>query len=83
MSKIIVEVFVPAADCRYDVLLSPDIRTDQASQLIAAAIEKQTGGMFLSSSDSVLCERNNGTILDINRSLADQEIENGSQLMLI
>ena len=83
MEKALVEIFLPAANASYDVYVPLTVKMHEVLLLVSSVITDLAGGKFKATDDSVLCERDCGRILDINSSVVELGIQNGSQLMLI
>lgn len=83
MNKIMVEIFVPIAEKKYDILLPTNIDLYTALNLIGKAITDISEGLFIMDTQTVLCSKEDGVILDINLSVYESGIKNGSKLILI
>lgn len=83
MNKVLVEVVLPAAEMKFDVYIPLDIKVYDARLMIAELLSNLSDGKFKATNDTVLCNANTGDIFDINMFVAETEIKNGSQLMLI
>lgn len=83
MDKVLVEIFVPAENKRYDTYLPRASRISEITLLVSAAFSDLSKGKFIPGGDAVLCDAATGNILDINLSVAELGIKNGSKLMLI
>lgn len=83
MDKILVDIYIPVIDKNYDVYLPLTSKIYELEVLIAKAIKDISGGYFVSAQDTVLCDRVTGNILDINKSVSELSLHNGSKLMLI
>lgn len=83
MEKILIEVFVPAIEKTFDVYIPPTLKMHEVEMLLSSAISELSSGYFAKSPDTVLCERKNGIIIDINKSASELGLQNGSNLMLI
>ncbi|MEH7009620.1 methyltransferase [Neobacillus niacini] len=83
MDKILVEVFIPAANQTYDVFLPLKTKVHEVVFLLANTMTELSQGYFTGSDDSILCNRNTGTILNINSSAEELGLLNGAKLMLI
>ena len=81
--KALVEIFVPAAAETFDVYIPLACKIGQILPLAAAALSDLSQGKFLADQDTVLCDRNTGSILDVDMEAAELGIHNGSRLMLI
>jgi hypothetical protein len=83
MRKALVEVTVPAAAKKYDVYIPLESRMSEVKTLISGVLSDLSDGKFKADDSSVLCNAENGIILNINMTVADLGIRNGSKLMLI
>ncbi|GMK42100.1 hypothetical protein PCCS19_51590 [Paenibacillus sp. CCS19] len=83
LNKALVEIVLPAAGTTYDVFLPLDSRMSEVVMLVAALLSDLSDGKFKARPDAMLCDAHSGTILDINRSVAELGIKNGSRLLLI
>jgi hypothetical protein len=83
MEKILVEVFVPSIEKTFDVYIPQNLKMFEIEILLSTSIAELSSGYFAKSNDTVLCDRKNGIILDINKSALELGLQNGSTLMLI
>lgn len=83
MNHIIIEVYLSAAKKSYDIRVPRCGMMWEVTKLVAEALEELSNGLYKASEDSVLCDRETGTIFNINYSIEELGITNGSQLMLI
>ncbi len=83
MDKYLIEVYLPYTGKSYDIRISSDITIADAINLISVALEKVTGGVYRSTKDAVLCDREKRQILDVNKTADELNLKNGSQLILI
>lgn len=83
MDKYLIEVYLPYTGKSYDIRISSDITIADAINLISVALEKVTGGVYRSTKDAVLCDREKRQILDVNKTADELNLKSGSQLILI
>lgn len=83
MDKILVEVYLPAANKSYDVYIPLKTKFYEVILLLEGTFTEISGGYFSAKENSVLCHRETGTILNINMSAEEVGLKNGSRLMLI
>ena len=83
MEKILVEVYVPSLLKSYDIFIPSASQLGNVLELIKKAVYEITDGMFIPVENTLLCGFESGKILDINKSVGELEICNGSKLMLI
>lgn len=82
-NKVLVEVSVPAATAKFDVFIPIDCVMGDVLKLLSSTLSELTAGKYKAISDAVICELTTGKILDVNMVVADLNIKNGTQLMLI
>lgn len=83
MDKVLVEVYVPVLDCTYDVFIPLQIPMYEVLELIKKAVYEMSDGRFVADENTAICHRKDGTIININLSVYELGINNGSRLMLI
>lgn len=83
MDKVLVEIFVPVLDRSFDMFIPKSSSMAQVLELIKKAVKEMSDGRFVANENTALCHREDGTIININLSVAELEIRNGSKLMLI
>lgn len=83
MNKILVEIFVPAADKRFDVYIPPESRISEILLLTSKLLSELSDGKYKATDETVLCDEKSGKVLDVNMTAFELEIKNGLGLMLI
>lgn len=83
MDKVLVEVYVPVLDRSFDIFIPLRSPMFEVLELIKKAIKEMSDGRFIANENTAICHRENGTIININLSVYELEIRNGSKLMLI
>jgi hypothetical protein len=83
MDKVLVEVYVPASEKSFDVFLPLESKLYEVVYLLNNTISELTQGEFSSTGDAILCDRHTGQILNINLTVEENGIINGTKLMLI
>ena len=81
--KILVEVYVPAAEESFDVYIPLESKMSQVTDLVSKAMSDLLYGKYIACNDAVLCESKTGHIYDINTVVAELGLKNGSRLLLI
>ena len=82
MDKILVNIFVPIINSSYDMFIPVSLKVYTVLELIKKSVAEMSDGRFIAN-ENVLCFRGDGSIIDINLSVLETEIKNGSRLMLI
>ena len=83
MKRFLVEIYLPVSDFCYDVSIPSNSKIHEVIDLLGKPLSDLSGGMYIATADSVICTRENGEALDINLSVEEAGIKNGSKLMLI
>ncbi|MCD8098793.1 MAG: hypothetical protein LUE31_12410 [Lachnospiraceae bacterium] len=83
MNKVMVKLCIPVTGESYDLLLPRTLSVSQATKLIASFFVGMTGGAYIPDEDAVLCSMEDGNIYNVNSSVEDLHLQNGSRLMLI
>lgn len=83
MDKILVEIFLPAANKSFEIYIPLDIKIHELTFLLEKTVSELSNGLFISNDDSVICERSTGNILNVNMSVKELDLKNGSKLMLL
>ncbi len=83
MDKVLVEVFVPLLDRSFDMFLPAASPMYEVLELMEKAVTEMSDGRFIATDNTTLCYREDGAILNINLSVYELEIHNGTKLMLI
>jgi len=83
MSKVLVEVSLPAAEKSFDIFVPSCSKMYEVNTLICTALNELSDGKFIGSESSILCDAESGNIFSVNMTVAELGIKNGSKLMLI
>lgn len=83
MDKVLVEIFVPAANHSYDVFIPQTSKMSEIVTLVAKSLSSLSGGKYKSDESAILCDAETGNIFNINLSVYELKIKNGSKLILI
>ncbi len=83
MDKVLVEVYVPVLEKSYDFFIPLQSQMSEVLELIKKGITELTDGDYVSNENTFLCHRDSGAIININKSVFELGIKNGSRLMLI
>jgi hypothetical protein len=83
MTKVLVEVSIPAASVVVDVLIPYECPLYFVSELLKSLFENAASRGFQPDATTLLCLAETGDILDLGKSAEDSGIKNASRLMLI
>ena len=83
MDEKIVEMYLPESCKTYDLKIPYNAKIYTLTNMLAKAMTELSEGEFKDNGNSVLVDRDTGNIFDINFSVYELGLENGSKLMLI
>ncbi|MEO2076657.1 MAG: EsaB/YukD family protein [Bacillus sp. (in: firmicutes)] len=84
MNKVLVEIFLPAANTSFDVYLPLESRMSEVLVLVSTLLSDLAAGKYKATAgNAVLCDASTGIIFNINMTVSELGIQNGSKLMLI
>lgn len=83
MNKVIVNVYVPIINISYDIFIPVQSQLFEVTDLIKKAVFELSEGRFVPTPDTVISLKASGEILDINSTVFELGIGNGTKLMLI
>lgn len=83
MDKVLVEISVPVVGKTFDVFIPQTSKMSEIISLVSKSVSDLSGGKFKSDESTIICDADSGQIFNINLSIYELEIKNGSKLMLI
>ena len=83
MSKVLVKLYVPALEAKYDMWIPLDINIDRVTKLLIDSINEINDGIYRPVEFPMLYNKSSGKIFNINLSVEENNIVNGSELILI
>jgi len=83
MNKILVTVYVPAVMRTFEVYIPVRSKLYEIKQLMEKAILEITDGSFQPNANNIICARETGIIYNINLTVEQIGLKNGSQLMIV
>lgn len=83
MNTLLIEVFLPASGSRFDVRIPAAMNTLQAANLTAAALSSLSSGTYRSSHNSIFAWEGSGKLLNTGNSMEEENVQNGSKLLLV
>lgn len=83
MKKLLLEIYLPAAQRAFDVLVPPNLTLGQIATLAAKSLSELSGGLYRTNGGGILFDRKSGAMLDIDMTAQRAGIGNGAKLMLI
>lgn len=83
MNKVIVSVYVPILNKSFDIFIPTQSQLFEVTALIKRAVSELSEGQFMPSRETVIALKTSGEILDVNSTVSELGIGNGTRLMLI
>lgn len=83
MNKILVEILVPKIESNYEILIPINKKVFNVIKLVSKAVNELSYGGFPVDGEFILINYRTGEVLDINKSIKESEITDGSKLILI
>jgi len=83
VSKILVEVRVPAAERRRDVFIPYERPVCEITELVKGVFSEEAAQGFEPDAETLLCDAESGQVFDVNRTPEELGLSNGARLLLI
>lgn len=82
-NKILIELSIPSIEKSYDIFIPINKKIGTMKTLIEEALVELTGHAYVIKKDSNLYSQETGTIYNVNTSIKDTDLKNGSKIILI
>ena len=82
-NKLLVEVIVPLLEERYEMFIPINKRISVVIRLIEKALKEMTNGYYPNKGSSVIIDAESGNIFDVNITVKESKMINGSKIILI
>lgn len=83
MNKILVKVYVPMIEEQYDILIPLNRRIYNIIELLIRAVDELSGGYYSPSKMPLLYDKLTAKIFDVNITVKESTIRNGTEIILI
>ena len=83
MNKVFIIVEVPLIEERYEVYIPVGKKIHKVTSILAKAVSELSGGHYPIREDATLYSRTTGRPYNINMTVKDTDIRNGSEVILI
>ena len=83
MSKVLVEIYVPAISEHFDVFIPVDVPIRDVTKVITDGVVEVTNELYVASNCEQLCLKEPAGLLDPLRTLEDYGVKIGMQLYLV
>ena len=82
-NKLLVNVFVPLLEEKYELYIPINKRISVVIKLIEKALKEMTNGYYPIKEGSVIIDVETGNVYDVNITVKESKMINGSQIILI
>lgn len=82
-NKILVEVKVPLLEMSYEVYIPVNKRISLVIKLLEKALKEVTNGYYPDKEGTVIIDEDSGNVYDINITIKESKMMNGSKIILI
>lgn len=82
-NKVLVNIYIPFLEKKYEVFLPVNKRLGEITYLIAKALTEVTGGYYIYKGEERLYNRANGKEYNFNEILKHTNIRNGTDLVFM
>lgn len=82
-NKILIGLYIPLIEKSYDIYIPVNKKIGTIKKLIEQGLVELTDNSYVIKEDSNFYSKENGQIYDINKTVRDTDLENGSKIILI
>lgn len=82
-NKILIELEIPLIEKKYDLFIPINKKVGTVKKLIEEALIELTDNAYKIKEDTNLYSKETGTIYDVNQTVRDTDIQNGSRIILL
>ena len=82
-NKVLIELEIPLIEKKYDVFIPINKKVGTIKKLIENALIELTDNAYFPKEDSNFYSKETGTIYDVNQTVRDTDLKNGSRIILI
>lgn len=82
-NKILIELEIPLIEKKYDLFIPINKKVGTVKNLIENALVELTDSAYVPKDDSNFYSKETGEIFDVNKTVRDTNLRNGSRIILI
>ncbi len=83
MNKVLVELYVPKIEKKYEIFLPISKQVRTVIRLLVKSLNEITNQEYPLDYKAILCDKFTGNIYDLNKTIKELNIMNGAKLILI
>lgn len=81
--KILIELEIPLIEKKYDLFIPVNKKVGTIKKLIEQALVDLSDGAYVIAEDTNLYSKETGNVYDVNRTVRDTDLKNGSRVILL
>ena len=82
-NKILIELEIPLVEKKYDMFIPINKKVGTIKSLIENSLTELTDGAYYPRTDTNLYSKETGDVYDVNKTVRDTDLKNGSRIILI
>ena len=82
-NKILIELEIPLIEKKFDLFIPINKKVGTIKKLIEQALVELTDHAYVMSEDTNLYSKEQGVVYDINKTVRDTDLKNGSRVILL
>ncbi len=82
-NKILIELEIPLIEKKYDLFIPINKKVGTIKRLLEEALTELSDNAYIIKEDSNLYSKDNGTIYDVNQTVRETDLKNGSRIILL
>ena len=82
-NKILIELEIPLIEKKYDLFIPINRKIGTIKELIEKALQELTDSDYEIKEDSNLYSKDTGEVYDVNKTVRDTDLKNGSRVILL
>ena len=82
-NKILIGLYIPLIDKNYDIYIPVNKKIRTIKKLIEEGLVELTDNSYVIKEDSNFYSKETGTIYDVNKTVRETDLKNGSRIILI
>ena len=82
-NKILIELEIPLIEKKYDLFIPINKKVGTIKRLLEEALLEFSDNAYIIKEDSNLYSKDNGTIYDVNQTVRETDLKNGSRIILL
>ena len=83
MDKILIELYIPSIEKEYDLYIPINKKIGTVKTLIEKALVELTDNAYVIKKDSNFYSKETGEVYNVNNSVLETDLKNGSRIILI